>query len=190
MYSDEGLEAMASAVERADCLICACSPGYQESQLCRAAAEYAYNSRKAIIPVTVQRDFRSSGWLGALCGASVSLDVYDKRSMVASCTLIAEQVSSLLDTQAAPADSGAVASQASAAQWTEADVQAWLRSLDVSAAVGSHWAELGIDGRALVGLKALTQDNSLYHTLTHELRVVQPAERLRIVAALETISTA
>jgi len=65
------LEAMANAVEESDAVILCVSKGYKESQACRTEAEYAFQMQKKLIPVLVEKDYRPSGWLGALMGSKL-----------------------------------------------------------------------------------------------------------------------
>eukprot|EP00730_Choanoeca_flexa_P008075 TRINITY_DN12437_c0_g1_i12.p1 TRINITY_DN12437_c0_g1~~TRINITY_DN12437_c0_g1_i12.p1 ORF type:complete len:327 (+),score=51.27 TRINITY_DN12437_c0_g1_i12:1125-2105(+) len=45
------LEAMAGAVEAADCIVVCMSPEYKESNACRTEGEYAYRLKKPVIPI-------------------------------------------------------------------------------------------------------------------------------------------
>ena len=56
--SGSTLEAMALAVEGAAAVLLCISKRYKESQACRAEAEYAYQQRKRIIPIMMERGYR------------------------------------------------------------------------------------------------------------------------------------
>lgn len=65
--SSSVLQAMAGAVENSAVVIYCLSNAYKESEACRTEGEYAYNLRKAMIPVKPE-NYRPDGWLGALTG--------------------------------------------------------------------------------------------------------------------------
>eukprot|EP00057_Strongylocentrotus_purpuratus_P012735 XP_011667209.1 PREDICTED: uncharacterized protein LOC105439671 [Strongylocentrotus purpuratus] len=62
------LEAMANAVEEACVVIICFSEKYKDSPACRTEAEYTYKLRKAIIPLKMQTGYTPNGWLGAMLG--------------------------------------------------------------------------------------------------------------------------
>jgi hypothetical protein len=62
------LQAMAGAVENAAVVVYCLSSAYKESEACRTEGEYAYNLRKAMVPVKPESGYRPDGWLGALTG--------------------------------------------------------------------------------------------------------------------------
>ncbi|GFR41275.1 hypothetical protein Agub_g1950, partial [Astrephomene gubernaculifera] len=82
------LEAMALAVEGAVAVLLCVSKRYKESQACRAEAEYAYQQRKRIVPIMMERGYRPTGWLGILIGTKLYFDCSDRR-------LIGERVAAL-----------------------------------------------------------------------------------------------
>ena len=55
------LEAMAKAVEGASVVLICVSERYKESRNCRSEAEYAYQLRKDIIPLMMQRNYKADG---------------------------------------------------------------------------------------------------------------------------------
>ncbi|XP_070554358.1 uncharacterized protein [Ptychodera flava] len=76
------LEAMAAAVENADCVLLCMSEKYKDSPSCRTEAEYTYKLRKDFIPIRVQQDYMPDGWLGILIGTKLYFDIYSELSLV------------------------------------------------------------------------------------------------------------
>ena len=68
------LEAMAKAVENSSVVLVCVSQKYKESPNCRSEAEYAYQLRKDIIPLMMQRDYQPDGWLGMILGTKLWID--------------------------------------------------------------------------------------------------------------------
>ncbi|XP_072050401.1 uncharacterized protein [Amphiura filiformis] len=65
------LESMGKAVENADVVLTCISQKYQDSQNCRSEAEYAYTTKKPIIPLKIDGTFKPSSWLGPIIGAKM-----------------------------------------------------------------------------------------------------------------------
>ena len=55
---------MAKGIEDCLCVLMCVSDLYKECGQCRAEAEYAFNIGKPIVPLIMQKDFKSSGWVG------------------------------------------------------------------------------------------------------------------------------
>lgn len=68
------LETMAKAVENASVILVCVSQRYKESPNCRSEAEYAYQLRKDIIPLMMERNYRPDGWLGMIVGTKLWID--------------------------------------------------------------------------------------------------------------------
>ncbi|KXJ14094.1 hypothetical protein AC249_AIPGENE25222 [Exaiptasia diaphana] len=68
------LEAMAKAVENSALVLVCISSKYKESPNCRSEAEYAFQLKKNIIPLMVEKNFKPSGWLGMVVGAKLWYD--------------------------------------------------------------------------------------------------------------------
>ena len=75
------LEAMAKAVENASVVLVCLSQRYKESPNCRSEAEYAYQLRKDIIPLMMQRDYQPDGWLGMIVGTKLWIDFRNSYSL-------------------------------------------------------------------------------------------------------------
>ncbi|KAL3889422.1 hypothetical protein ACJMK2_001766 [Sinanodonta woodiana] len=65
------LQAMAEAVELAHVVLICMSQKYKDSPNCRAEAEYAFQLKKKIIPLKMERSYQPDGWLGFLIGAKL-----------------------------------------------------------------------------------------------------------------------
>ncbi|KAJ8322143.1 hypothetical protein KUTeg_000614 [Tegillarca granosa] len=74
------LEAMAKAVEEADVVLLCFSKKYKDSDNCRAEAEYAFEKRKTIVPLRMEKGYRPDGWLGIIVGSKKFYDFGGKYS--------------------------------------------------------------------------------------------------------------
>ncbi|XP_050407311.1 uncharacterized protein LOC126822433 isoform X2 [Patella vulgata] len=74
------LQAMASAIEGAEAVVICMSQKYKDSPNCRAEAEYAFQLRRPIIPLIMERGYRPDGWLGFILGAKLFYDFSGKYS--------------------------------------------------------------------------------------------------------------
>ncbi|XP_071498021.1 uncharacterized protein [Diadema antillarum] len=70
------LEAMALAVEDAAVIVICFSEKYKNSPACRTEAEYTYNLRKPIVPLKMQKDYKADGWLGAMLGSKLYIEMH------------------------------------------------------------------------------------------------------------------
>ncbi|KXZ56698.1 hypothetical protein GPECTOR_1g629 [Gonium pectorale] len=89
------LEAMALAVEGAVAVLLCISKRYKESQACRAEAEYAYQQRKRIVPVMMERGYRPTGWLGILIGTKLYFDCSERRLIPARVMALERELGTL-----------------------------------------------------------------------------------------------
>ncbi|XP_048253618.1 uncharacterized protein LOC124131333 isoform X2 [Haliotis rufescens] len=60
------LQAMAEAVQNASVVLVFMSERYKLSQNCRSEAEYAFDLRKTIVPLLIQKAYKPDGWLGLI----------------------------------------------------------------------------------------------------------------------------
>ena len=70
------LDAMAKAVENSSVVLVCVSERYKESPNCRAEAKYAFQLRKEIIPLMMQRNYMPDGWLGIIAGEKFRHDFH------------------------------------------------------------------------------------------------------------------
>ena len=70
------LDAMAKAVENSSVVLVCVSERYKESPNCRAEAKYAFQLKKEIIPLMMQRNYMPDGWLGIIVGEKFRHDFH------------------------------------------------------------------------------------------------------------------
>ncbi|KAL3889423.1 hypothetical protein ACJMK2_001767 [Sinanodonta woodiana] len=75
---DSTLQAMADGVEHAHVVLICMSQKYKDSPNCRAEAEYAFQLKKKIIPLKMERGYQPDGWLGILIGTRIFYDFSGK----------------------------------------------------------------------------------------------------------------
>ncbi|ESO86097.1 hypothetical protein LOTGIDRAFT_79355, partial [Lottia gigantea] len=68
------LQAMANAIEGATVVVICMSQKYKDK------AEYAFQLRRPIIPLIMERGYRPDGWLGFILGAKLFYDFSGKYS--------------------------------------------------------------------------------------------------------------
>ena len=65
------VDAMALAVEGSEVVLIGVSRAYKESSNCRMEAQYAFQKKKAIVPLKLTDGYEADGWLGLLLGTSM-----------------------------------------------------------------------------------------------------------------------
>lgn len=187
------LDAMALAVERCEVMIVGVCQRYQDSSSCRTEGDYAYQLRKSIIPVNLERDFRPSGWLGCLLGTKLSYDLWDETRLEQQmervafdlgdrCRLPSEPYTNLLNvTPMRQPDPNSTGSAAVAAHlgvtrnvtprvtenWTKEQTMEWLADNGIS----PQGFLLDLDGKLLVQLRKMYQSTpeTFYRVLKSDL---------------------
>ncbi|ESP03408.1 hypothetical protein LOTGIDRAFT_171498 [Lottia gigantea] len=99
------LQAMANAIEGAKVVICCMSQKYKDSPNCRAEAEYAFQLRRPIIPLIMERGYRPDGWLGFILGAKLFYDFSGKYSFESRMDGLIKAVMQIYDPQSVGGDS-------------------------------------------------------------------------------------
>jgi len=148
------LSAMANAVEGAKVVIIAMSEKYKNSNPSRTEAEYSYKLNKPIVPLLVEKNYKPDGWLGALVGMQLYVDVSSSPSIDSKFPEILKQVGSHIKTQQQQlvkptTDMGAVPRGRDSTRyisWTRTEVLAWAESTTI---VGLPKALFDFDGFAL-----------------------------------------
>ncbi|KAL5013584.1 hypothetical protein ScPMuIL_007854 [Solemya velum] len=136
------LQAMADAVEKASVILICMSQKYKDSPNCRAEAEYAFQRRKLIIPLKMQRGYEADGWLGFIVGTKLYYEFSGQYSFESRAqNLLKELKMKLKGSQPALADevdfvepvhsvpllmSAPNFDALSVNQWTSTQVLAWL----------------------------------------------------------------
>jgi len=72
------LQAMALAVENSAVILVGVSRKYKESANCRSEAEYAFQLKKNVIPIMLEKQYQPDGWLGFVVGAKFWIDFTDR----------------------------------------------------------------------------------------------------------------
>ena len=69
------IDAMAQAVENSMCVLMCVTEKYRQSNPCQGEAKYAFNLKKSIIPLIMQKGYgQMKGWLGFIMGDKIYID--------------------------------------------------------------------------------------------------------------------
>ena len=161
------LEAMAKAVENSSVVLVCVSERYKESPNCRSEAEYAYQLRKDIIPLMMQRKYRGDGWLGMLVGTKLWFDFNSQQSIEPSVTKLIKELGGRgkdVDntdepsvTPVAPAvhsdDVDTEPSSPGVSSWTNEEVKQWFKEIGLEKICKEDISE--INGETLIDLQQL-----------------------------------
>ena len=167
------LEAMAKAVENSSVVLICVSERYKQSPNCRSEAEYAYQLRKDIIPLMMQRNYKPDGWLGMIVGTKLWFDFRNRYSVETGMGKLLKELGNrgregqenevLIDAgqlenveqvledlpSAAPAVSGI-------SSWTSHEVECWLKDIGLDEVCKAALPRL--DGQTLIYLYALRDE--------------------------------
>ena len=181
------LEAMAKAVENSSVVLVCVSERYKESPNCRSEAEYAYQLRKDIIPLMMQRKYRGDGWLGMLVGTKLWFDFNSQQSMEPSVTKLIKELGGRgkdVDntdepsvTPVAPeAQSGDVDTAPSSpgvSTWTNEEVKQWFKEIGLEKVCNEDIS--GINGETLIDLQQLRGEcpEYFYRCLERDLNLTR-----------------
>ena len=160
------LEAMAKAVENASVVLVCVSQRYKESPNCRSEAEYAYQLKKDIIPLMMQRNYKADGWLGMLVGTKLWIDFQSKHAIEAGARkLIKELGGRGRDVDMTDGPSGPVVravqadvvasppSSPAVSGWTNEEVKQWLKEIGLEKVCKEEISEM--NGQTLIDLQQL-----------------------------------
>ncbi|UJR22656.1 hypothetical protein I4U23_025695 [Adineta vaga] len=164
------MDAMAQAIDRSQTIIICMSEQYRKSNFCRAEAHYAFQRKRQLIPVLMQKHYKPDGWLLFLIGQLLYVDFtkYDfDRAMEMlmeelrandnhenNITLVPSKQETTIVTSI-PAISSSVRVPSTAAkphlmlEWTQIQVQQWLidhQLVQLSRLLNDY------DGRSLIHL--------------------------------------
>ena len=157
------LEAMAKAVENSSAVLICVSERYKESPNCRSEAEYAYQLRKDIIPLMMQRNYRGDGWLGMLVGTKLWFDFQSKHVLEQGVRKLIRELGgrgkeldvtdgpSELAVRAVQADVLASPSSPGVSTWTNKDVKQWLKEIGLEKVCKEDISEM--NGQTLIDLQ-------------------------------------
>ena len=159
------LEAMAKAVENSSVVLVCVSERYKESPNCRSEAEYAYQLRKDIIPLMMQRKYRGDGWLGMLVGTKLWFDFQNKLVLEQGVTKLIRELGGRgkeLDVTDGPSEPAVRAVQADllappsspgVSTWTNKDVKQWFKEIGLEKVCKEDISEM--NGQTLIDLQEL-----------------------------------
>ena len=159
------LEAMAKAVEDSSVVLICVSERYKESPNCRSEAEYAYQLRKDIIPLMMQRKYRGDGWLGMLVGTKLWFDFQSKHVLEQGVTKLIRELGGRgkeLDVTDGPSEPAVRAVQADVlvapsspgvSTWTNKDVKQWFKEIGLEKVCEKDISEM--NGQTLIDLQEL-----------------------------------
>eukprot|EP01043_Picozoa_sp_COSAG02_P089519 COSAG02_NODE_26485_length_631_cov_14161.900376_1_plen_210_part_11 len=187
---------MALAVEGSAVVLIGVSRAYKESSNCRMEAQYAFQKKKAIVPLKLTDGYEADGWLGLLLGTSMwygfygdtlsSGTAFESRMDALSREIgsrgradaIVEGVGSRLADAIETVDAPEPAAEIDTADTDQANLRTELAPLRVRALKKRALAE-GLDSDAVED--ALDEDNSKAALIELIVTVVQqrgPADRL------------
>ena len=163
------LEAMAKAVENSSVVLVCVSQKYKESPNCRSEAEYAYQLRKDIIPLMMQRKYKADGWLGMLVGTKLWIDFQSKHVIDAGVGKLIKELGGRgkdVDVTDGPTEpvvrrveADVIASQPSApavSGWTNEEVKQWLKEIGLEKVCKEDISE--VNGETLIDLQQLREE--------------------------------
>ena len=163
------LEAMAKAVENASVVLICVSQKYKQSPNCRSEAEYAYQLRKDIIPLMMQRDYTPDGWLGIILGTRLWIDFRNDYNRNTSAEKLLKELGGRgLENPARGGRvneheencSGLVQADASKevgiVDWTASEVENWLKDIGLNEICKAVLPKM--DGQTLINLHALRSE--------------------------------
>ena len=159
------LETMAKAVEDSSVVLICVSERYKESPNCHSEAEYAYQLRKDIIPLMMQRKYRGDGWLGMLVGTKLWFDFQNKLVLEQGVTKLIRELGGRgkeLDVTDGPsepavravqADLLALPSSPGVSTWTNKDVKQWFKEIGLEKVCKDDISQM--NGQTLIDLQEL-----------------------------------
>lgn len=179
------LEAMAKAVENAAVVLVCVSQRYKESPNCRSEAEYAYQLRKDIIPLMMQRNYTADGWLGMLVGTKLWIGFQSKQIVFSGVEKLIKELRGRgrdVDTADGPGEALIRPSEASVvtapplqstnvSSWTNEDVKKWLTEIGLKHVCKKDISEF--NGQTLIDLQELRGEcpDYFYKCLEHTLNL-------------------
>ena len=179
------LEAMAKAVENAAVVLVCVSQRYKESPNCRSEAEYAYELRKDIIPLMMQRNYTADGWLGMLLGTKLRIGFQSKQIVDSGVRKLIKELRGRgrdVDTTDGPGEALIRPIEASVvaappqqstnvSSWTNEDVKIWLTEIGLKHVCKKDISEF--NGQTLIDLQELRGEcpDYFYKCLEHTLNL-------------------
>ncbi|XP_067041587.1 uncharacterized protein [Acropora muricata] len=180
------LDAMAKGVENAAVVLVCVSQRYKESPNCRSEAEYAYQLRKDIIPLIMQRNYKADGWLGMLVGTKLWIGFQSKQVIDSGVGKLIKELRGRgkdVDTTDGPGgeliqpiEASLVTalseqSMTNVSNWTNEDVKKWLTEIGLKHVCQEDISEF--NGQTLIDLHELRREcpDYFYKCLEHTLNL-------------------
>ena len=163
------LDAMAEAVENASVVLVCVSRRYKESQNCRSEATYAYDLKKDIIPLMMERNYKGDGWLGIIVTGKMWFDFQSKHVLEQSVTKVIKELGgrgkdvdvtdgpSKPVVQAVQADIVATSpSSPGVSTWTNKEVKQWFKEIGLEKVCKEDISE--VNGQTLIDLQQVRSE--------------------------------
>ena len=163
------LEAMAEAVENASVVLVCVSRRYKESQNCRSEATYAYDLKKDIIPLMMERNYKGDGWLGIIVTGKMWFDFQSKHVLEQSVTKVIKELGGRgkdVDVTDGPSEPVVQAVQADivatspsspgVSTWTNKEVKQWFKEIGLDKVCKEDISE--INGQTLIDLQQVRSE--------------------------------
>ena len=180
------LEAMAKGVENAAVVLVCVSQRYKESPNCRSEAEYAYQLRKDIIPLMMQRNYTADGWLGMLVGTKLWIDFQSKQVIDSGVGKLIKELRGrgkdvgttdgpggelIQPIEASLVTAPSEQSMTDVSNWTNEDVKKWLTEIGLKHVCQEDISEF--NGQTLIDLHELRGEcpDYFYKCLEHTLNL-------------------
>ena len=194
------LEAMAKAVENASVVLVCVSQRYKESPNCRSEAEYAYQLRKDIIPLMMQRNYKADGWLGMLVGTKLWIDFQSKYVIEAGAEKLIKELGGRgrdVDMTDGPSEpvvravqAHVVATTPSASTisgWTNKEVKQWLKEIGLEKVCKEDISEMS--GQTLIDLQELRAEcpDYFYKCVEQSLKLTNMFDLLKFRKGLSKL---
>ena len=163
------LDAMAEAVENASVVLVCVSRRYKESQNCRSEATYAYDLKKDIIPLMMERNYKGDGWLGIIVTGKMWFDFQSKHVLEQSVTKVIKELGGRgkdVDVTDGPSEpvvqavqSDIVATSPSShgvSTWTNKEVKQWFKEIGLEKVCKEDISE--VNGQTLIDLQQVRSE--------------------------------
>ena len=163
------LEAMAEAVENASVVLVCVSRRYKESQNCRSEATYAYDLKKDIIPLMMERNYKGDGWLGIIVTGKMWFDFQSKHVLEQSVTKVIKELGGRgkdVDVTDGPSEPVVQAvqfdivatspSSPGVSTWTNKEVKQWFKEIGLDKVCKEDISE--VNGQTLIDLQQVRSE--------------------------------
>ena len=194
------LEAMAEAVENASVVLVCVSRRYKESQNCRSEATYAYDLKKDIIPLMMERNYKGDGWLGIIVTGKMWFDFQSKHVLEQSVTKVIKELGGRgkdVDVTDGPSEPVVQAVQADivatspsslgVSTWTNEEVKQWFKEIGLEKVCKKDISEM--NGQSLTGLQQLREEcpEYFYRCLERDLNLKNILDILKFTKELRKL---